>query len=415
MFMQIEEITGYQEFIQQCPSTSKIFLNEYFRIIQDNIDHPKEKDKSRPGAFDWHHIIPESMGGEHSPKVLLEFKDHVMAHYYLFKAFRNEQMAYAFNLLSNRTSVSEFETFSEDEQNILLESLQTAKEIFGERRRQMAMEYWAGDAHPTRGKFGEDHHGFGMIIIHKGNEFKRIKETEFNTNYENNGWQIGMPEYVKDRMKGKKVGWIKIHNDTEEKTIPESDLAVFLSTGWKLGRHPDNTNLLVGKCRYATPDGDFYAMLSHDDPIIQELGLIIHVTDKVTESALKANKLASDVNRGSTVYNNGTIQKRCKEHPGEGWVIGELPISEEIKKKRGDACSVACKGTVVYNDGVRNYRLKPDETPDPSWNRGMAPQKKRGSTKQKGWVSYNDGIKNYKIPPDQLPEPHWMRGMKSRK
>lgn len=413
--MQIEEISGYQEFIQQCPDNSKIFLNEYFRIIQDNIDSPKEKDKTRPGAFDWHHIIPESMDGENSPKVLLEFKDHVMAHYYLFKAFRNEQMAYAFNLLSNRTSASEFETFSSEEQDELLDSLQTAKELFGERRRQMAKEYWAGDAHPTRGKFGEDHHGFGMIIIHKEDEFKRIKESDFNINYENNGWLIGMPDCVKRRMKGKKTGWIKIHNTIEEKTIPESDLNVFLSTGWNLGRLPEIANQLVGKCRYATPDGEFYGMLSHDDPIIQELGLITHVTDNVRESALVAQKLAVAANLGSTVYNNGTIQKRCKEHPGDGWIVGELPVSEEIKKKRGDACSKACKGTVVYNDGIRNYRLTPDEIPDPAWNKGMAPQKKRESSKQKGMLTYNDGVKNFKIPPDQIPESHWIRGMKPRK
>lgn len=413
MFMQIEEITGYQEFIQKCPS--KIFLNEYFRIIQDNLDNPKEKDKSRPGAFDWHHIIPESMGGEHSPKVLLEFKDHVMAHYYLFKAFRNEQMAYAFNLLSNRTSASEFETFSEDEQIELLESLQTAKEIFGERRRQMAKEYWAGDAHPTRGKFGEDHHGFGKIIINDGNSFIRVIPDEFENNYKFLGWHLGFPDSFREKFKGKFLGWIKIHNDTEEKTVPESDLNVFLSTGWKLGRHPDNANLLNGKCRYATPDGEFYAMLLHDDPIIQELGLIIHKTEAVTESALMAQKLAVAANSGSTVYNNGMIQKRCKEHPGDGWVIGELPISDEIKKKRGDACSIACKGTVVYNDGVRNYRLKPDEIPNPLWERGMAPQKKRESTKQKGMLTYNDGVKNFKISPDQIPESHWIRGMKPRK
>lgn len=412
--MQIEEIKGYHEFINKSPQTSRIFLNEYFKIIQDNLDHPHSKDKSRPGAYDWHHIIPESMGGETSPKVLLEFKDHVLAHYYLFKAFRNEEMAYAFNLLSNRTSASDFENFTEDEKDELLESLQSAREIFGERRSQMAKEYWAGDAHPTRGKFGEDHHGFGKIIINDRDSFIRVTLEEFENTYKSLGWNIGMPVSTKQKMKDKKSGYIKIHSHDEEKTIPESDLDIFLSTGWELGRHPGNSSHLIGKCRYATPDGQFYGMLSHDDLIIQELGLITHVTDKVIESALKANKLASDVNRGSTVYNNGIIQKRCKEHPGEGWIAGELPVSEELKKKRGDACSDACKDTIVYNDGIRNYRVKPDESPEPHWTKGMAPQKKRGPTKQKGWLTYNDGIKNFKIPPDQIPDPSWTRGMKPR-
>lgn len=412
--MIIEEIPGYQEFINKSPQSNRIFLNEYFKIIEENLKNPHSKDKSRPGAFDWHHIIPESMGGEMSPKVLLEFKDHVMVHYYLFKAFRNEEMAYAFNLLSNRTSVTEFENFTDDERDELLNSLQEAKEIFGERRRQMAKEYWAGDLHPTRGKFGEDHHGYGKIIINDGDSFIRINSEKFQTDYAPYGWEIGMPNWAKEIMREKKIGKIKIHNEKEEKLVPQSDLDVYLSTGWKIGRLPENSTFLIGKCRYATPDGEFYAMLSHDDPIIQELGLIIHKTEATKESALIAQKLAVEANSGSKVYNNGIIQKRCKEHPGNGWVIGELLVSDEIKKKRGDACSKACAGTVVYNDGIRNYRLKPDELPEPNWIKGMAPQKKRGTTKQKGWLTYNDGKKNYKIPPDQIPDPSWTKGMKPR-
>lgn len=164
--MKIEEIQGYDQFINSCPPTSRIFLNEYFSIIEENLKNPHVKDKNRPGAFDWHHIIPVSMGGKNAPKVLLEFKDHVLAHFYLFKAFRNKEMAYAFNMLSNRTSSKEFEQFLENDQNELLNGLQEAREIFGEHRRYLAKEYWKNNRHPTRGKTGDQHPCFGLSLIH---------------------------------------------------------------------------------------------------------------------------------------------------------------------------------------------------------------------------------------------------------
>lgn len=54
-------------FITKCPEVNRIYLNEYFKLIEHNIEAKHKKDKSRPGAFDWHHIVPRSMGGDKSP------------------------------------------------------------------------------------------------------------------------------------------------------------------------------------------------------------------------------------------------------------------------------------------------------------------------------------------------------------
>lgn len=410
--MVFNELEGYDEFISKAEQKNRIYLNEYFRIIENSIQNSIRKSKDRPGAVDIHHIIPRSMGGQDLYQNLVEltFADHVLVHFYLFKAFRNEEMAYAFNLLSNRTSPDEFEKFTEDERNQLLSSLQDAKEVFGKRRQLMAKENWSGDKNPSKNKFGKDHHSFGRIVINKNGTNKRINSDQIHQ-FEKDGWQLGFTEGTYDYERDKKI---YVYKDSRDTTISESDLSVFLTTGWKLGRHPDNTRQLAGKCRYATPDGKFFASLSRDDPRIEELGLIIHKTE-ASHAAVKASQLlAVQANTGTRVYTNGIIQKRFKENPGGEWILGELPISEEIKKKRGDACSVACKGTIVYNDGIRNYRLKPEDEPEPHWIKGMAPQKKRSSTKQKGLVVYNDGKRNYRIPPDQVPDPSWKRGMKPR-
>jgi hypothetical protein len=50
------------------------------------------------GYSEEHHIIPKSMGGDDSPSnlVLLNARQHYIAHWMLFKAFRNKEMSFAF-------------------------------------------------------------------------------------------------------------------------------------------------------------------------------------------------------------------------------------------------------------------------------------------------------------------------------
>lgn len=50
-----------------------------------------------------------------------------------------------------------------------------------------------------------------------------------------------------------------------------------------------------------------------------------YTQSEATKSArAKAVEAATEAKRGSRAYNNGVIEKRCKEHPGEGWVLGGL-------------------------------------------------------------------------------------------
>jgi preprotein translocase subunit SecD len=46
------------------------------------------------------------------------------------------------------------------------------------------------------------------------------------------------------------------------------------------------------------------------------------------QAKLKSQQAASAALKGAKSYNNGTIEKRCKEHPGEGWVLGGLKRSK---------------------------------------------------------------------------------------
>lgn len=99
--------------------------------------------------------------------------------------------------------------------------------------------------------------------------------------------------------------------------------------------------------------------------------------ERLSEEDLHATRMASqekaiDALKGSKRYNNGVKEISAKQHPGEGWVLGRLPRNDSYSKSHSESTSKAIKGSTTWNDGVRNYRLKPGELPSDNWVRGMA-------------------------------------------
>ena len=64
---------------------------EYKRLIADALSNPPKRGEK-------HHIIPRSHGGSNGKDnlVLLSYRDHLMAHWYLWLIHRDKEMAYAF-------------------------------------------------------------------------------------------------------------------------------------------------------------------------------------------------------------------------------------------------------------------------------------------------------------------------------
>jgi hypothetical protein len=135
---------------------------------------------------------------------------------------------------------------------------------------------------------------------------------------------------------------------------------------------------LTGTTTYYYPgSGMFYGRIPQDSPIIKELGLVHIRSEKQIKQQKEIQSLASMALDGSIRYNNGIKEISAKEHPGEGWVVGRLPRDAEYTKNHSNALSKAISGSVTYNDGTKNYRIKPGQAIDPSWVKGMAPQKPR--------------------------------------
>ncbi len=75
------------------------YLKIYNSLIQKRQDTPIVKGES---YSERHHIIPKSMGGTNKKEniVRLTAREHYIAHWLLFRIYRNKQMTYAFRVMN---------------------------------------------------------------------------------------------------------------------------------------------------------------------------------------------------------------------------------------------------------------------------------------------------------------------------
>jgi hypothetical protein len=138
-----------------------------------------------------------------------------------------------------------------------------------------------------------------------------------------------------------------------------------------------NSVKMKNKSRYALPSGEFYAVLDKDDPQVKELNLIPYQTEAHKAQQRRRVQLATAAKLGTKTYNNGLVEIKRREHPGEGWILGRLPRSQAHLEAQRLGLKKARAGKVCWNDGIKNYYLHPTEIPLAGWVRGMAPQKPR--------------------------------------
>jgi hypothetical protein len=74
------------------------YYNRYIKFINHYKSNPIDETK----YFEEHHILPKSMGGSDISDNLINLtaRGHFLAHYLLWKSFRNRQTAYAFNCMN---------------------------------------------------------------------------------------------------------------------------------------------------------------------------------------------------------------------------------------------------------------------------------------------------------------------------
>lgn len=75
----------------------------YKKIYDDLISSRKQLKRNEKG-HEKHHIIPISLGGKNNKDnlIILTPREHFLAHWLLWRIYRNRSMAYAFVMMSNR-------------------------------------------------------------------------------------------------------------------------------------------------------------------------------------------------------------------------------------------------------------------------------------------------------------------------
>ena len=106
---------------------SEFYYQRYIKFIEFCKTSPKE------GYTESHHIIPKSLGGTDAKQNLVKLtaREHFIAHWMLWKVYRNVQMAMAFNFMRCAPSVNSaryinskiYETLREELSKVLTESL----------------------------------------------------------------------------------------------------------------------------------------------------------------------------------------------------------------------------------------------------------------------------------------------------
>lgn len=116
---------------------SQFYYQRYVKFIEFCKTSPKE------GYTERHHIVPKSLGGEDNEQnlVRLTAREHFIAHWMLWKAYRNVQMAMAFNFMRQSPS-------SNSERYINSKTYKLLKEQIS----KVLSESLSGENHPFYGK-----------------------------------------------------------------------------------------------------------------------------------------------------------------------------------------------------------------------------------------------------------------------
>lgn len=212
-------------------------LDKYLSIITNNTKTLRLKYKTQK-----HHIIPravfthnkEPLDNSDSNIVNLEYKDHILAHYYLYRCaigWFKYPAAKAVDYLVKRiesirvkpNAFNQIEiNFSEDELLMLLPELAEIQE---------------------RAKVGEHNRLSGGKWVNNGKVQKYISGEalqEFLLN--NDSWKIGKLPVSKEtreklsQRKPNNAGTKVVNNGQCNKYIPISEVSEYLNNGWMLGR-----------------------------------------------------------------------------------------------------------------------------------------------------------------------------------
>lgn len=360
--------------ILKSKSRNDHYTNRYYKFILNCIEQNKLLPK---GAYtEKHHICPKAkdMFPEYKSfrdnpwnRVDLTYRQHLLAHVMLWKAFGKSQ-TYALECMMSICTAETNERLSQRKvpTKYIVQYLEKVRmEHILNKKGYSCYKNSAGD----------------ILYLHKSDP--RVVSGEWV------GQKTGSvtsdeakAKMSKAKLKNRTVKLYFLDNEITVKLM-SPDYQEYLNQGWSIGLSDEDreyrnklkyekvSKSMLNRYTYCYPDGTEYGFISIDDPAIQEFGLIAKKTENQMAQFKTIQKMGSQVNTGTKVYNNGIIEIKRKKDPGGEWIEGMLPDRQAKKTKVWQEYTKSIVGYTTWNDGVENHRVPKDGKPESHWVRGM--------------------------------------------
>ncbi len=367
------------------------YVNRYIKFIESC----KNANKTFYGYTERHHICPKAkdLFPEFADTkiytwntVNLSSHQHILAHVILWKAFGNSQGMALDCMLGNFNSNTNSYRLNERKvpESLKIRYLAKLRDIAASER----VKYVTGKSTYVD-KDGKHH-----FLETTSPLIQELNLTHFKAGSTHS-------DIAKERMSAAKYPTkrVSIYNLSGETTVGlfSDEFDEYINQGWSTIKSQEDYEFIknigyqkigdywANKTRYMDASGNYAGAYSKDDPIVAELNLVPHRTQNHINTYSILAESAKAANTGSTIYNNGDREEKFKSDPGPDWTKGRLPRTEAHLKAQKEGNLKACLGTETWNDGLRNYPVKPGDIIPDNWVKGMRPQGVR-----KYW--YSDGI-----------------------
>jgi hypothetical protein len=362
------------------------YLNRYWKFIQYCQKHNLSSIDNTP--LEEHHVCPKAkdLFPEYSSfkknewnLITLTCRQHILAHVLLWKTYGGSQ-TFALDYMINRgnNSYGNPRSSRKTPPSIIIRYSAKLKELsileekgFATYKDSSGNKYYLHKNDPLIKEFKLVGNNKGML--HDENSKKKMSRAKF------------LNKKIKLYFLNCKIS-VKLFSD---------EFHNYISQGWSTTKTEDDkkyisvlqsekvSKKLTGKVNYMTPDGIYFGKLLRTDPLIKELNLLPHLTDKMINQRSSRSKLASAANTGSQIYNNGVKEKKFKDEVPDGWVKGRLPRSKEYDNNHKNATAKAHKNTYCWNNGIKCIKLPASEHPGDGWAKGMLPRKSKNKKRTK--------------------------------
>lgn len=340
--------------------------------------------------YEKHHIAPkasdlfpeyENLRVHKWNKVKLTFRQHLIAHVLLWKAYGKSQ-AIAIDCMLDKFNSNTNTLYGENRKVPEAYYLRYLEKVKLESNKHRATHHIGLSTY-------KDQFGKHYYLTPDDPLIEEFDLVPFKTGSTHSGESKMMMSETKKKNPHRRITMYFLDYKRKVKLYTK-DFDDHLAQGWTLKLTPDDKayvrtlrdkaagNKLKGRYNYMYPDGTFYGKIDQADPIIKELRLIPYETEKMKKQRSGSfQRAAVEANSGSTIYNNGVKEKKFKNDPGGEWKLGRLPRTEEHKRKQIDAIRKLCKGTKQWTNGIKNIRLPGDQEPPEGFWRGLTRNNKK--------------------------------------